>query len=283
MTTEHETNRHKVARGREAGGDTTTDGGGSFSKDVAGADDNERPPKAKRHDIELPVADVDIKLADKLDNLLRIRNTRKPKFSLNKPKGNSPNSDRGLDQIKLQSKNLTREDLRERLLKKYDTLVPELDPKRPQVKLVKILSAKESIELGKEQAKKQLQHQLELSSISGNRLAHANGIPSSFKIYDGYEMPPRCFVAGKKSLLRRPKAKSTHAQVTIEPSTSIDSDHTETNDEEDNTKPKLPAKSSKSVKFSDQNETITVSPDDDEFKDNHDSEYYDTTADDESN
>lgn len=159
--------------------------------------------KAKRHDIEPPMADVDIRLAEKLDNILKISDTRKPKFFTNKPKTNvtsfnareliknsSPKNSPQSDKIKL--RNLSKEELKERLLKKYDTLVPELDPKRPTVNVVKVLTASQSIELAKSQARKQLDRQLELNSVSGNQQAFKKGL-DSFRFNDGYEMPAKSF------------------------------------------------------------------------------------------
>lgn len=156
----------------------------------------ERSSKAKRHDVEVPMAEVDIKLAAKLDNLLKISNS-KPRFLTNKTKESCPNTTETSATSKreqsrtgptLKSRNLTKDELQERLIQKYDTLVPELDPGRHKIKVVKILTASESIELGKDQARKQMERQLELSSVFGNQQAHKSGF-KSFKFNDGYETP----------------------------------------------------------------------------------------------
>lgn len=154
-----------------------------------------RKAKAKRHDIELPSsADVDISLANKLDNILNVSGTTKPRFFTNKPKTSSENSSSftkvesvNIGNGRLKARCLSKEELRQRLIKNYDTLVPELDPERPTVRVVKVLSTTEAIELGKIQAKKQLVQQLELNSVSGNQNAHANGLVG-FRFNDGYEM-----------------------------------------------------------------------------------------------
>lgn len=187
-------------------------------QETDGCTNDERATKAKRHDIEVPVAEVDIKLAEKLDNILKVSDTRKPRFFMNKPKATSTNKvncsteladintgDSNDDKIRLKHKDFTKEQLRQRLSEKYETLVPELDSKRPTVKLVKILSATESLELGKKEAKKQLEHQLELNSVRGNQQARRDGI-GSFRFHDGYELPPKCFTSGKKHF--SPKHKS---------------------------------------------------------------------------
>lgn len=152
--------------------------------------ENERCIKAKRHDIDIsPTADVDAKLAEKLDSLLRIHVPHKSRFKTNKPRSDeSPSVSNKIvigEKNTLKHRDLTKEELRERLLKKYDTLVPELDPKRTKVKVVEILSANESIELGREQARKQLQRELEIGSVSGNRSAYKTGL-KAFKFNDGY-------------------------------------------------------------------------------------------------
>lgn len=150
--------------------------------------------KAKRHGVEVSIADVDIKLAEKLDNVLKVSfNSRKPKFLTNKLKdkndmSTSLHKSNEEQQAKLIQKDFTKEQLKQRLLTKYETLVPELDPNRARVRLVKILSASESIELGKDQARKQMERQLELSSISKNQEAFKNQY-RKFKFNDGYEQP----------------------------------------------------------------------------------------------
>lgn len=152
----------------------------------------ERKTKIKRHDIEVPTAEVDINLANKLDSILNIGGAPKPRFLTNKPKSSSENG--SIDTIKLESDNLkneklksrglTKEELRKRLLSRYDTLVPDLDLKRPNVRVVKVLSATESIELGKIQAKKQIERQLLLASVSGNQKTQALGL-KAFRFKDG--------------------------------------------------------------------------------------------------
>lgn len=159
--------------------------------------DERRRSKAKRHEIELPdSADVDINLANKLDQILNVSSKQTPRFFTNKPRAAAENGSSGRTKIepvnivngRLKARCLTREELRQRLIKKYDTLVPELDPKRPNVRVVQVLSATEAVELGKIQARKQLERQLELNSVSGNQNAHANGL-KGFRFNDGYEMP----------------------------------------------------------------------------------------------
>lgn len=157
-----------------------------------------RVTKARRADIEIPVEEVDIRLADKLDSLLRISDTKKPKYFLNKPKqqGNSrlaeqtkksdTNSLPVLEMCKLKPKNLSKEELRERLLKKYDTLVPELAPRTHLVTQMRILTTKESLDLARDQSKKQLERQMALNSVSGNRNALINGI-DTFRMDDDNE------------------------------------------------------------------------------------------------
>lgn len=159
--------------------------------------ENERCIKAKRHDIDInPTADVDTKLAEKLDSLLRINVPHKSRFKTNKPRSDESRSVSnrivGGEETTLKHRNLTKKELKERLVKKYDTLVPELDPRRTEVKVVEILSANESIELGKEQARKQLQRELEISSVSGNRSAYKTGL-KAFRFNDGYESTMKNF------------------------------------------------------------------------------------------
>ena len=187
--------------------------------------DCEKLVKAKRHDVQLPdVASVDHKLAEKLDSLLSLgsdtkaQRAAKPKFFLHKLRSSSnddtaQSSDNDISKekilpiighddpaSKMKPRNLTKEELRERLLKKYDTLVPELDPNRPKdIKVVKILTSKESIELAKEQAKKQLERQIHLSSVYENQQAHSTGL-ASFRFNDGYELPDRKFAPDDQSV-----------------------------------------------------------------------------------
>lgn len=164
------------------------------------ADEGARSVKAKRHDFNIPSAEVDINLAEKLDKLLSIGSChRKPKFLTNRTKNNSettsdiiknvlppkldPTSSQADNPIKL--RNLSKEKLKERLVK-YDSLLPELDPKRPSVKLIKVLTIKESLELGQREAKRQLEQQMQLNSVSGNRAAQKSKNLSEFKFQDGY-------------------------------------------------------------------------------------------------
>lgn len=161
-----------------------------------------RVTKAKRHELELPVADVDVKLAEKLDNILKLGDNVGRRFLTNRTRTRdvsdrtkvidnsikeSDSGSRGLT-----PRNLTKDELKERLKSKYDTLVPELDSRRQTLKNFKVLSTRESIQLAKVQAKKQLERQLELSSVSGNHLAHKRGL-SSFRFNDGYEIPSKSF------------------------------------------------------------------------------------------
>lgn len=154
-----------------------------------GEEKNDRLTKARRHDVDLPTtADADIKLAEKLDCLLKIGTNNKRRYHTNKPleKTNHLATANGSG---LKPRNLTKLEVKERIAKKYsDNLAPELDPQRSSVKVVKVLSASESIELAKSQARKQLERQLELSSISKNQLAQKTGL-DTFKFNDGYEMP----------------------------------------------------------------------------------------------
>lgn len=156
----------------------------------------ERKVKAKRHDIELPPsAVVDVNLAEKLDSILSVSSTRKPRFLTNKPKSTTKNESQSSSKIEskspehgqLKARCLTVKELEQRILKNYETLVPHLDPKRSKVKVVKILSATEALEMGKAQAKKQLERQLHLNSVSGNQNARVNGL-KEFRFNDGYEM-----------------------------------------------------------------------------------------------
>lgn len=178
-------------------------------KSVRDEDDEEsasRSAKAKRVDIEAPIADVDIKLAEKLDNLLKISSNAKPKFLTNKTKSdhhkacNTTEANTVVRETiiyeKLKPRNLTKEELTERILKKYDTLVSENDPRRSKEN-VKFLSTSESIELGRDQARRQTERQLRLNSISGNQAASRDGL-KGFKFNDGYEMPAKRFI-GKVS------------------------------------------------------------------------------------
>lgn len=162
--------------------------------------EDDRCAKIKRHDIDIaPTADVDNKLAEKLDSLLKINISNKRRFKTNKPRSDRGDESRTVSdavvdgqQSTLKQRNLTKEELRERLVKKYDTLVPELDPKRTSVRVVEVLSANESIELGKDQARKQLHREMELNSVSGNQLAYKKGL-QSFKFNDGYELTMKNF------------------------------------------------------------------------------------------
>lgn len=178
--------------------------------------DRGRASKVKKRDVELPMAEADLRLAEKLDSCLRIGDARRTRFSTNKPRvATKPSvaddkqaiSSDGTDRLVMGSikrRNLTRDELRERLASRYDTLVPELDPKRTSVKLVKVLSARESVEMGKEQAKKQLIDQMELNSISGNQRAFVDGI-DSFRFNDGYEMPCKHFYSKRFQVFQRSK------------------------------------------------------------------------------
>lgn len=169
------------------------------ARDEDDGDQNERSAKAKRFDFELPMADVDIKLAEKLDNILKISSNTRPKFLTNKTKPRTQESAcnttnivrENINPSKLKPRNLTKEELNERVLKKYDTLVPKEDPRRPKM-AVKFLSTTESIELGRVEAKRQLERQLELNSISGNQAAIKNGL-KGFRFRDGYEKPTEHF------------------------------------------------------------------------------------------
>lgn len=190
-------------------------------------DKEERITKAKRHDLEPPMAAVDIKLAEKLDNILKLGGTRKPKFFTNKLQTartsnleNSPIEKHSTKDTcitnnhKIEPRNLSPDELKERLLKKYDTLVPELDPKRPKVRLIKILSASESIELAKSQARKQMEQQMELNSVAGNQQAYISGT-GSFIFRDGYEMPVKSLESPgnlrKSNFISKTKLKTTES------------------------------------------------------------------------
>lgn len=161
-------------------------------------DDNDEEPvsrttKAKKVNFELPSADVDLKLAEKLDSILKISNNTKPKFYSNKSKQGAQEkcSTNITSNQHLKPRNLSKEELHERVLKKYDTLVSEKDTDLPKKKII-FLSTTESVEVGKDQARKQLERQLELNSVSGNQAATKYGI-QGFKFNDGYEMPSRYF------------------------------------------------------------------------------------------
>lgn len=199
--------------------------------------DNERCIKVKRHDIDIaPTADVDAKLAEKLDSLLKIDNPHKSRFKTNKPRPSQADESRTVtdktvspEQTKLIQRNLTKEELKERLIKKYDTLVPELDPKRTKVKVVEIFSANESIRLGKDQARKQLQRELEINSVSGNQSAYKTGL-KAFKFNDGYELTMKNFatkrtdqneLASKSSLSSALKNKCSGSSTKPKASKSV--------------------------------------------------------------
>lgn len=188
----------------------------------------ERIAKAKRHDIELPPsADVDINLAEKLDSMLSISSTRKPRFLTNRPKSSTKNESQSSSKIELnvpengqlKARCLTKEELKKRLLKNYETLVPDLDPKRPNVRVVKILSATEALKMGKAQAKKQLERQLQLNSVSGNRNARANGL-KEFRFNDGYEMSMDGDKKEQKNDKNVPSKVKDKPKIIAEPSSS---------------------------------------------------------------
>lgn len=173
-----------------------------------------RPSKAKRHDLEPPPTDdVDTKLAERLDNILKVSETRKPKFFMNKPRVGPDTKSNHLvvnDNInqsrKLTKRNLSKSELNERLIKRYETLVPELDPQRPKVNVVKVLSVTESLEMAKSQAKRQLDRQLELNSVAKNQQAHQHGL-GSFRFSDGYETPSeqqQTLPTGSRVAIRKP-------------------------------------------------------------------------------
>lgn len=157
------------------------------------------------------MAEADTRLAEKLDECLKISDARRARFFMNKPKCDTHKDKNRISPAvgnlnetgKLKPKNLTKEELRERLLKKYGSLVPELDPKRPSVKLV-VLSATESLEMAKTEARKQLDDQLKLSSVSGSQRAQKDGL-DSFKFKDGYEMPPKGFYCKKLDVFQSSK------------------------------------------------------------------------------
>lgn len=208
----------------------------------------------KRHDVEPPMAEVDIKLAEKLDRCLNISATRKPRFFMNKPKGATAKSPtdklKDLDTGSLKPRNLTPEEIKQRVAKHYDTLAPELDPKRTKVKLVKVLSAKESLELGKDEARRQLNDQLKLSSVGGNRTALVNGT-DSFKFNDGYETQSKHFYSKRFDVFRigktldKPSKGDERKQATDKEEAGEQSEGTEAAQRKPQTK------SSKSVKFAD--------------------------------
>lgn len=176
-------------------------------------DDEQRFAKAKRHDIVPTDAEVDLKLAQKLDDILKLGTTRKPRFHTNRARqkvsDGSANGGGGDDDdgavikskpAKSKNKNLSKKELRDRLLQKYDTLVPELDPKRPNVKVVKVLSAGDSVDLAKAHAQKQIENQLKLGSVAGNQKAHLEGIDS---FHEAFEMSTEGFARRKSSLRNR--------------------------------------------------------------------------------
>jgi len=169
--------------------------------------ESERCTKAKRYDFEVATSDFDLKLAQKLDSMLNI-NSNKPRFLMNKPKAKptcrpddivKENASHG----KMKQRNLTKEEMRQRLVRNHDTLVPELDSKRLQVKVVKVMSAVESMELGKVQARKQIERELELNSISGNQQAYRNKFGLS-KSNDGHQSHEALESVAPVSILRKP-------------------------------------------------------------------------------
>lgn len=215
--------------------------------------ESERCPKIKRHDIDVtPTAEVDTRLAEKLDSLLSISNPHKSRFRTNKPR--SPRNDTARatldttiieEQASLKQRNLTKDQLRDRLIKRYDTLVPELDPNRTKIKVVEILSANESIKLGRDQARKQLQRELEINSVSGNQSAYKTGL-RGFKFNDGYELTMKNFAT--KNINRN--------EFSASPLSSVLKDKRKGS----STKSKV----SKSVGFSDNVSELRDSRDDDE-------------------
>lgn len=173
-------------------------------------DDKPKASKVNKHDLDLPTAEADIKLAEKLDSCLKLSEAR---FFTNKPKASPSIKDKlislkikSTDHSKMREKEKTKEQIAKRLISKYDSLVPELDPLRTKIKVVKVLSAKESLEMAKEQAKKQLVDQMELNSISGNQRAHVCGL-DTFKFNDGYEMPYKSFYSKKFDTFMKSKSK----------------------------------------------------------------------------
>lgn len=154
--------------------------------------------KVQRREVDISTADVDIRLAEKLD-ALQINAQKRNRFSINKPRPSDKQNP--VDKVvegHLKRRNLSKEELKHRLANRYDTLIPELDPERKPVRLVTILSASESLELGREQAKKQIEQQLTTSSVSGNQAAARDG-SRGVTFRDGYELPQEAF-SGDTSL-----------------------------------------------------------------------------------
>lgn len=177
-----------------------------------------RSSKVKRHEFDLPPSElVDVNLANKLDSILRLQDklNSKPKFVPNKTRQElRPTNFSGEpDKISL------RRDLactcKEELFKKYDTLTPELDPKRPNVKMMKLLSINESLKLARDEAEKQMDREMYLNTVSGNLCAQKKKA-KKFVFNDGYEMPLSKFDKNN----RRGSASTEYDQETSKPSSS---------------------------------------------------------------
>lgn len=133
--------------------------------------------KVTRRDVDIPEAELaDLKLAEKLDSVLKLKETSKPKFVPNKLNNKPPFSygkEHQTTVLKKEEKatpdkNESVDERLRRFCKRYETLAPELDPKRDTVRVVKVLSNAESISMARVQAKKEYERDLYLNSVMGN-------------------------------------------------------------------------------------------------------------------
>lgn len=127
--------------------------------------ENVRLTKVNRIELDAPIADIDLRLAEKLDRILKIGGPNKSKFFINKPKERIGETVE-LSTDKLKRRNFSKEELKERVARRYDTLVDSSGWHKPRV--VKVLTASESVELGRDQAIKQIEREMEMNSVSGN-------------------------------------------------------------------------------------------------------------------
>lgn len=188
----------------------------STEDDRLDSDDDEDPTtervsKVTKTDmVQPPSLLMDRLLAEKLDKLRLNRSKEKIKFVPNRPRQRyAESSKQGIKKEALGRLGARpRDSIIDRLNSKYDTLVPELSRSKPTVKLINIVSTKESMELASAQAKKQMERQLELNSVSGNRQIKQNkAILKKFQFNDGYEMP--------SSRMEEPSSS-------VQPSTNLD-------------------------------------------------------------
>lgn len=196
--------------------------------------DERRSAKVTRTELELPTAEVDIKLAEKLDSLLKLDGPSNPKFLTNRVNIHvRENGTKPAPEVSLKRRELTKDEIRERVARRYATLVPELDASRPKVRVVKVLSTRESIQLGKDQAQKQLERQLELNSVSGNQNAQ-RGTAKQFQFKDGFEHALKRRVNQERSVNMMEAMHPTAESVRSLSTSSYSSEDEEYHDADDN-------------------------------------------------